>query len=387
MHVPSKDFLLRIFGTGLKFLSLLVILKFDKFVVPVFYFYSTFAAFLFKFSILSELNNYRRFTNETKFFNISRVFFFNSLVRIIFFIFLIYLFLSINEYKSYFPSIAFFILGTFVINYVGACFVINSNQLKASIIYFFASVTLFISIIIAFLIEDNFLNNICTIYFFLNTILLAIKFKKKQNIFYLKKISFVRLKSYLIKKNFSLRVLHQLKRAFFSISSYILLTLVAYLISTHEHTDIDTKNMIIISLYVSNVVLLYFTTTFIFPNVLKITKGKFKFIKLSRFLIILLLTTIIYSIIISFLSDNFEIITIFYSLILFTYLSYLISFQDFYIQARFIKLSYIIYFLIAFVLNVYLMNLFYLDFIFLPLLLILPRLSIFLINKLYFKNI
>ena len=100
-----------------------------------------------------------------------------------------------------------------------------------------------------------------------------------------------------------------------------------------------------------------------------------------------IVSTIIYSIIISFLSDNFEIITIFYSLILFTYLSYLIAVQDFYIQARFIKLSYIIYFLIAFVLNVYLMNLFYLDFIFLPLLLILPRLSIFLINKLYFKNI
>lgn len=86
------------------------------------------------------------------------------------------------------------------------------------------------------------------------------------------------------------------------------------------------------------------------------------------------------------LPQYIEIVTIFYSISLFVFFSYLISFQDFYIQARTIKLKYFACFILFILTNFYLLDFFYGQFFFLPILLILPRFSIFLLNKLFFKE-
>ena len=92
MHTANKDFLLRVTGIGLKFFALLLIIKIDKNIVPLYFFYSTFAAFLYKLTVLSELNNYRRLTNEAHYINICIFYFFNSLHRILLFLVTIYFF-------------------------------------------------------------------------------------------------------------------------------------------------------------------------------------------------------------------------------------------------------------------------------------------------------
>ena len=92
MRTANKDFVLRVSGIGLKFLSLLLIIKIDKNIVPLYFFYSTFAAFLYKLTVLSELNNYRRLTNEAHYIKICFFYFFNSLHRILLFLVTIYFF-------------------------------------------------------------------------------------------------------------------------------------------------------------------------------------------------------------------------------------------------------------------------------------------------------
>ena len=386
IRFPNKDFILRLFATGLKFLTLLIILKVDKFTVPIFYFYSTFAAFLHKFTVLSELNNYRRLTNEINFFKINIFYFFNSLSRMLFFLIIIYIFTSFFEYKSYFISIALFILTTFLMNYISTIFVVNSNQLSASIVYFIGSASLFFAVIIASLIEGNFLNNICIIYFFLSCLIFVVKFGIPKIMFSYDKKFINRFTIYFIRKNFNIRLFYQLRRGFNSVSGYLITALVAYYISSYEHLNIDLKNLLIISLYISNIILLYLLTSKVFPHVLKITKGEFKLMGLKKIIQIISLLIIMYFITIFSLPQYFEIVTIFYSISLFVFFSYLISFQDFYIQARTIKLKYFACFILFILTNFYLLDFFYGQFFFLPILLILPRFSIFLLNKLFFKE-
>jgi hypothetical protein len=386
MHTANKDFVLRVSGIGLKFLALLLIIKIDKNIVPLYFFYSTFAAFLYKLTVLSELNNYRRLTNEVHYINICIFYFFNCLHRILLFLVTIYFFTFFLKINLNFVAVFCYIMSIFITTYLAACFVINSNQSDAAVVNFIGSISLFCAVVIAFLIDDNILNNIFIISFIFNFFILLIKFKWPKDFILFNKKSLGRLKTYLIKKNYNLRFFDQLQRGFVSLSNYSIITLVAFGISKYEYISIDLKNTLIVLLFLSNIVNLYLITNHIFPYVTEITKGKFKIMSFKKIITFIFLVIFLYLITTFVLFKYFNLITVFYSVLIYIFLTYLISFQGFYIEARTIKLDYILYLLLALFINLLLLYINYNNFIFIPILLILPRLSLFTINKICFNK-
>lgn len=385
MKISNKDFILRIIGTGFKFLSLLLLIKIEKNVVPIFFFYTTLAAFIFKASTLSELNNYKRLTNENTFIKFCTVYFFNCLYRNFFFILFIFIFDIFVELNIEFVPIFFFILTLFIINYLSACFVLNSKQLYAAIVNFIGSIALFISIILSTFLESNLINNIAIIYFIINCVILFVKFGLPKHLVILKK-SFYKINYYFLKKNFNLRIFKQLKRGFVSISGYLIVSLTAYAISEYQHIDINLKNSIIVLLYIANVINIYLLSTKIFPHILEISNGKFMMLSLKKIFCFTLLVVALYFVTIFLLPKYSELISIFYAIIIYIFFSYLTSFQDFYIQARSIKFNYFFCFFIALIFNIYLLKVNQGNFIYMPILLILPKISLFTINKICFKK-
>ena len=386
MQTARKDFLLRALGIGLKFLSLLLIIKIDKNIVPSYFFYSTFAAFLYKLSVLSELNNYRRLTNETHYINICIFYFFNSLHRILWFLTLICFFSFFLKLELNFVAVFCYIISIFLTNYLAGCFVINSNQFDAAVVNFIGSISLFFAVVMTFFIGDNILENIFVIFFIFNFFILLIKFKLSKKYILIHKKSFNRLKTYLIKKNYNLRFFNQLQRGFVSLSNYLIITLIAYAISKYKYVSIDIKNVLIIFLFIANIINLYLITTKVFPHVVEITKGKFKILDLKKIVIFILSIIFLYLTTSFALFKYFNLITVFYSVLIYIFFSYLISFQGFYIEARTIKLDYILYLFLALFINFLLLFINYNNFIFIPILLILPKLSLFTVNKICFNK-
>jgi len=162
--------------------------------------------------------------------------------------------------------------------------------------------------------------------------------------------------------------------------------LVAFGISKYEYISIDLKNTLIVLLFLSNIVNLYLITNHIFPYVTEITKGKFKIMSFKKIITFIFLVIFLYLITTFVLFKYFNLITVFYSVLIYIFLTYLISFQGFYIEARTIKLDYILYLLLALFINLLLLYINYNNFIFIPILLILPRLSLFTINKICFNK-
>ena len=382
----SLDFVFRVLAIILKIASVFLIIKLDKYILAEIYLYTTLSALIFKGVTLSELNNYRRLCSGSLYKKISYIYFINCLFRLsIIFLLIIFILSAVNSPINTY-ALVLFCLASFLNVYLSTHYLINSNQLKASITNFSGSLILLMSIIITFFIKGESLEVIGLIYSLITISSIIILLVSSKNDMLINKKETTRLIKYIFFKNFNFLFLIQLKRSFFALSGYLILVIIAYFVSRFNELNIDLKNVIILLMYFSNIANLFFNSFFVFPHVLKMTKGTFKFkhydiINLS--IIFLILSNII---LVFIFSKYTQLITITISIFISTFLSFIISVQGFYIAARTVTIKYIFSFFLITILCV--AGIFYFNnsIFFIPLILILPRLSFVILNKFYFSK-
>lgn len=378
------DFLIRIISIGLKTLSLLIILKFDKNLLPVIFFFSTFGGFIFKLSSLSELNNYRRITNEANFINIGYLYFINCLFRTLIFLLIFNIIFFKLNLNFDLKAIFLFSITTFIINYLAAWFIINSNQVKTSLINIIGSAALLVSIIISDFLSGDLLNNICFLYFIITSVIFFLIYLLLEKKYIILRYDLNKILKFIIFKNFNIRYFSQIKRAFFGLTNYSILAVISFLISEYSVLSINIKNTLIIFIYISNLIVLYLCTSYVFPNVVLISKGNYVFKYYNHFNKIVLFLVIIFLLFLNFVRFA-DITLLIFSVLIYGILTFLLSIQDFYIQARSVSYGYILIFLILFFFNFTFLYYIYSNSIFIPLLLVLPKLSMYLLNYYYFR--
>ena len=384
MKTQSIDFITRSFNALAKVLTVFLILKINKNLLDDIYFFSVFSIFIYKICSLSEINNFRRLVRENLYKKITNIYFFVSLFRFLIFFTIFKVFILIFGFNFEFYPILLFAFVSLFLNYYGFSYVINSQQVLGASLILIGSINLLISVLITYLISESEIFYICLFYFILNFICyyFVYFFSEKKKLYSV--LNFKRIFIYIIKKN--KKYLNQVKRSFFSLANLSLATMIAFYLSEYDKMDIDIKNFLVILLFFSNHFLVLLDTFIKFPNSVNIIKGSFNNIYKNKVYIFIILSFLAYITNLYVFEFYLEITTIIFSMIIWICFSFLISLQDFYIQARTVKFNYIISFFILLIINILVLNIFYEQFIFIPLLIILPKLTLFLINQFFFKE-
>lgn len=382
MRYQFVDLLLRNFSTILKIFCLFLIVMKNKSILDEFYFISTFSLFIYKLSTLSELNNYRRLSRDEDIYKkISFAYFFPSLLRFFFYIFLLYLVTTVFNLSNNIYTILLFSFAVFITNYLGFVFLVNSEQIFSAIYSLISGLSLFCSILISYFIDQFTLINISLLYFFVTVILSVFFLYYRKDAHKFEKFNFFKLLKYTINKNKNL--IYQTKRSFFSLSNLSVQTIVAYIISNYSLIDLNFKNYIIVLIFISNNIIIIFDIFIKFPSSVDLAKGKFKNIYEKQIIIFSIIILLLIILNLNYLKFNTEIITLILVLLLYIFLSFLISLQDFFIQARTVSLKYIFTFIFVFVIFGFLVNYFYYYEYFLYGLILIPRFFIYLFNKIF----
>ena len=380
MKYQFIDLFLRNFSTLLKISCLFLIVLKNKTILDEFYFISVMSLFIYKLSTLSELKNYRRLAkNEDIYKKISFAYFFPSLLRYCFYIFLLYLAIITFDFSNNIYTILLFSFAVFITNYLGFLFLVNSEQIFSAVYNLISGLSLFCSILISYFINQFTLINISFLYFFISIILSIFFLFFRNGGHKFEKFNVLKLLKYTINKNKNL--IYQTKRSFFSLSNLSVQTIIAFIITNYNLIDVDFKNYIIILIFVSNNIIIIFDIFIKFPNSVDLAKGKFKNKYENKTIIFSILLLFLIFLNLNYLKFNTEIVTLIFVLFLYISLSFLISLQDFFIQARTVSLKYIFTFIFMFVFCGFLVNYFYYYEYFLYGLILIPRFFIYLLNK------